>query len=648
MWRRIFSILVFLCIGSCALSQGRGGAGVTEVEVERLIESVLESLLSENDGSVVPEETVDYLVSLIEKPANLNSITERELERFYLLSPFQIEAILNYREEFGPFFTYSELALIPGFDKELSELLSPFFMVAEVGGPSFGDIIRPARLLKGRSQIILRGAAALETKEGYLPISREEYDKRPDSRYLGNRLHLYGQYKYELDRNIGLIATFEKDAGEVGVDLFSWSLAVSDIGIIRRVVAGGYTARFGQGVVLWNGFNIDSSVEPFDLSKREQGIAPYGSADENMAFKGVAGSLDLGRFSVTALISSRQVDARIADGGYTSLLKTGLHNTRTTVERRHSLGFDMAALNVGYSGRYIKVGVTATGDRRSLPYTGRDLLSREREVKFGGNNGNVGLDWRYIKGRFMSFGEGALDITASKALVTGFLWRGDAFEFSSSAKYYDIGYTTNLSSVAGVRGEGLVSAKTSLKITAFRNVSLYLNSDVGKNYMRLSFRGGFSFTDESSAELRFSTGNGRNGIRGDLKLNQRGLLSLYTRGDLTFSKGRLGGQLHQELLFSSPSGLSVAARVAWFKAEDWDNRIYSYERDLLYMFRMTTLYGEGWRGYLNIKYELWRGFDLWLKASATLYTDRDIIGEGTEMISGPLKSEIRAQLRVKF
>ena len=652
MWRAISLALVLLCAGSYALSQNQGVAStnvsVKLVEVERLLESILESLLGENDDSSVPEETVDYLISLIERPVNLNSVTQDDLERMYILSPFRIDAILSYREEFGPFFTYSEVELIPGFDKEIAERLSPFFKVEEVGNVHFSDIIRPRRLVKGRSQFLLRGATALETKEGYLPISKEDYDKKPDSRYLGSRYHLYGQYKYELDRNLTLVTTFEKDAGEVGLDFFSWSFAVSNIGNLKRAVAGSYTARFGQGVVLWNGFNIDSSVEPFDLSKREQGIAAYSSVDENMAFKGAAGSFELGALSFTIMLSSRQIDARIVEDGYTSLLKTGLHNTVTTVDRRQSLGFDMAAINVSYSGRSLKVGVTASGDRRSQLYAGRDLLLRERAAKFGKNNANIGLDWRYIKGRFLTFGEGAVDIAASKALVAGFLWRGDAFEFSSSTKYYDESYITNLSSVTSVRGDGSVSAKTSLKITAIRNLNLYLNTDIGKNYKRFSFRGGFSFANGSLAELRFASGNGRNSIRGDLKLNQKGLFSLYTRGDLTLSGGKTGWQLHQEFLFNLSSKLNIAARVARFEAEDWNNRIYSYERDILYMFRMTTLYGKGWRGYLNLRYELWQGFDLWLKASATLYSDRETIGEGLETISGPLKSEIRAQLRVKF
>ena len=652
MCRAIFLVLALLCVNSRALTQSsermKTNLNAKLIEAERLVESVLESLLGENEDSSVPEEVVDYLISLIERPVNLNGITQEELERMYILSLFQIDAILNYREEFGTLFTYSELALIPGFDRGLAERLSPFFKVEGVDRMRFSDIIRPRNLVKGRSQFLLRGASALETKEGYLPISREDYDKKPDSRYLGSRYHLYAQYRYELDRNLTLITTFEKDAGEVGLDLFSWSVALSNIGILKRAVAGSFTARFGQGVILWNGFNIDSSVEPFDLSKREQGIVPYGSADENMAFKGAATGFELGPFSFTAMLSSRQIDARVVDEGYTSLLKTGLHNTVTTVERRQSLGFDLAALNIGYSGRSLKIGLTVSGDRRSQPYAGRDSLLRERAARFGCNNGNIGLDWRYIRGRFMTFGEGALDIAASKAFVAGFLWRGDVFELSSSVKYYDDSYITNLSSVTGVRGDGPISAKAALKVTAIRNLNLYLNADIGKNYKRVSLKGGFSFVNESLAELRLASGNGRNSIRGDLKLNQKGLLSLYTRGDLTFSGGKTGGQLHQEFLLNLNSKLNVAARVAWFKAEDWNNRIYSYERDILYMFRMTTLYGEGWRGYLSLRYELWRGFDLWLKASTTLYTDRETIGEGLETISGPLKSEIRAQLRVKF
>ena len=69
---------------------------------------------------------------------------------------------------------------------------------------------------------------------------------------------------------------------------------------------------------------------------------------------------------------------------------------------------------------------------------------------------------------------------------------------------------------------------------------------------------------------------------------------------------------------------------------------------MLYAFSIPAYSGRGSRFYITTKYHIRRGIDLWLRYAQTYYTDRDNIGSGKDEIQGPTKSEIKAQLRIKF
>ncbi|MGB4776416.1 MAG: hypothetical protein WBP45_14665, partial [Daejeonella sp.] len=56
----------------------------------------------------------------------------------------------------------------------------------------------------------------------------------------------------------------------------------------------------------------------------------------------------------------------------------------------------------------------------------------------------------------------------------------------------------------------------------------------------------------------------------------------------------------------------------------------------------------GIKCYLNARYTLKRGLDIWLKYSLTNYINLETIGSGLDMINGHKRSDIKAQLRYQF
>ncbi len=128
-----------------------------------------------------------------------------------------------------------------------------------------------------------------------------------------------------------------------------------------------------------------------------------------------------------------------------------------------------------------------------------------------------------------------------------------------------------------------------------------------------------------------------------LRLNTRWQQTTYTlnhqtdRGwviaqDVTYQQGRWKTDL----------------RFALFDAEDYDTRQYIYENDLLYTFSVPAYFGRGSRTYWVLRYKLSRHLSFYSKLGRTVYEDRDSIGSGLETIEGNTRTDVRAQMIVKF
>ena len=95
--------------------------------------------------------------------------------------------------------------------------------------------------------------------------------------------------------------------------------------------------------------------------------------------------------------------------------------------------------------------------------------------------------------------------------------------------------------------------------------------------------------------------------------------------------------------------LKLDVRYQFFDAVDYDNRFYTYEKDVLYAFSIPMYYGKGSRFYLNLKYDLTSKMSLWCKYAQTVYADdRESISSGNEEIKGNRKSDVRFMLRWEF
>jgi hypothetical protein len=93
---------------------------------------------------------------------------------------------------------------------------------------------------------------------------------------------------------------------------------------------------------------------------------------------------------------------------------------------------------------------------------------------------------------------------------------------------------------------------------------------------------------------------------------------------------------------------SIAGRYSLFDVDDYENRLYIYERDVWLAFSFPTYYGVGVRQYAMVQYKVGRRVDLWLRWAHSRFTDRQTLGSEGETIHGNVTNDVKLQVRLKL
>lgn len=109
-----------------------------------------------------------------------------------------------------------------------------------------------------------------------------------------------------------------------------------------------------------------------------------------------------------------------------------------------------------------------------------------------------------------------------------------------------------------------------------------------------------------------------------------------------------GWLLAQDVDWQIHPRLGVFGRISVFETDGFAARVYAYERDVRYAFRVPALFGRGERSYVLVRLELGRGATLEAKYGVTRYSDRTVIGSGLDELQSNRRREIRTQIRWRF
>ena len=571
--------------------------------------------------------------------------------------------LMAYNEEYGPLFSWEELSLLPAYDT-----LADGWLRARVKlwRPGQREPFRLGELLRrGRQLVLLRAKA--KSGETWNPAGTFFY------RFAsGNRLQ-WG-------------ITLDEDAGEpffnkgIWFDFASFHVQLSRIGPFKRIVAGDYTVRFGQGLVAWNGFSMSGLGPVQNLRRSEAGLTAYTGSNEELFFRGVGATFEWGRVAATLFGSDKKIDARITSEGFTSLLHTGLHRTQTELERRRNLGEYVAGGNISLRWDWFKIGGTALGytyDHKNAATIRPDNRYQSRRQPFG----SASIDALAVWGDWRLFGEWAVDARAQMAGLFGILWDGgDGLEAGILYRNYGKGYTAPFSGAysRNSRPANEHALTGSFEYAWARWRLLWSGEWCYFPWLRYQVA---APSRARAAMFQLSRNMGRSALvylKGDYKYSETGsrlpLVHHHRYGVRVHVQYGYGAawlfahRLEYCLLKNSdalhPAGgvvwlsdavyapkrfpLSGSARMAFFRTKDWSTRIYAYERDAMQGFSFPPLYGYGLRGYLNLRYTLNRRFDFWLRGSGTRYLSAKHPSASAKEARSLWESEVKFQVRVSW
>ena len=524
------------------------------------------------------EYEVERLCSYLDRPVRINESTSSFLRSCGLFSSYQIVSLLDYRTRHGDVLSYSELSSVDGFSEESVRLLSPFISLD--GGDIDMNVSGGRRIT---SDIAVRTSV-----------------NSADEAVTGSYAFKYrGTFPGNLSMSVSASGKYDDCPAPAGN--LTWEPARIPV----RILAGDFNARFGQGLALWNGMSMTGLSKITSFFRSSSGISSSWSFTGGAAHTGIAAEYSVSGMRLSAFLA------------FPGIKTVGIKETGM-----------LPAVNIGWYGRNMCVSVThyletAYGD------TGRSMYIQDMKT-----SADIALCIRGID----VFSELALDwVSMTPAALASVRFPAcDAISVASHLRYYPASFNScrsaaprsvsKCSNEYGVslccdyspssgRFTGSLSVDTAylpvskaddaesihIKVTADSEIAL---SECLTLKMRISERvrtWGRRFRTDARADLKWSLS--RFSLTGRLNV-----LNCVETGFLGYLEGGY-----------KTDRLSVYIRQLFFVIDNWDDRIYAYERDAPGNFSVPAFYGRGMNTALTASWKFSRWGRVYAKGTMTSY-----------------------------
>ena len=677
-------IAFLILVPALALAQEEDS---TRSEVQEDLEEASEIFDAQNT-QFSTEQLTQFLQELADNPININRAGVNALLNVPGLNLKTARAIVDYRANVKPFESVDELDEVSGIGRVTLEKMRPYVTIGSGMELSKTLFTNPQYWTNdGTVQAFTRYQQDLQQASGYRTPPEE-------GGYIGSPIKYYQRFGYQSD-HLSLNLTQEKDPGEQLVGPFqfdhrTWHVALEDNGDLQMLVGGDYSLGFGQGLVIWSGFAFGKGSDVIGtVSRNGRGIDPYTSAQETNFYRG--GAVTYGdKLQITGFYSSRKRSASEISQDTTRFPGTdGYRRTVNELLQENNLkqrlygGHIQLELPFGIIGA---TGYQTTFDRviaaSDRPYARYDFEGRE--------NSAFGVDYRFLVGPAVVFGEVARSQNGGYGVITGVESSiGDDTEMTVAYRKYQKDFQSILGNGFGeVSGQpkneegvylGLrhtVGEKVTLSayIDQFRFPSARFGTSqptqgydwLGKAEVELTDDLNFyvqmrseieddeyETTDPFGRRLTQLGEAQRSSFRANLEYWVNPQVRLRTRGELVRSRQagedlELGYLIYQDLRLLINENIRLDTRLTMFDTESFATRVYQFENDLLYVFSSQSLFNQGQRMYVLLNYEPLNFLELWAKFGITIYEDQQVIGSGLNQITGDKRSEIGIQARVTF
>lgn len=489
-------------------------------------------------GAVSAEDMDSYeverLSDFLDHPLKINLVSSSRLSSSGLFTRFQVASLIDYRARHGNVMSLAELAAVDGFGEDFVERLAPFVSLESL---SVGLMKEPVR-----NDLAVRGAFKWND---------------------GNDWNAGLKYRLET-HGFSMSLAASRAYGGTGVKPSDCSGSVEyDFRKIRgKVLLGDFNARFGQGIVLWNGAFMTSLSTPSAFMKKPSGLSRSWSYTGGAALTGAAAEVGVEGFTFSALLAAPGVKA------------AARHPDKVHL---------MPSANISWQCRHGQISMTHVaeisdfrakdGARTRIP-----VMKTSADAAFCIRGANI-------------YGEAAYDwVDRNVDVLAGTDFKaGENVRLAALCRYFpDELYGVAFSGAFRSGTFSVDAVYYPITKDASVNHSIQVKSLVDWNWTV-----GQSFSIRMRASERFRTwGNRfRSEIRGDFSYSSGAFVVTVRLNALHCENIALAGYLEEG--YKSES-FSIYARQTIFKADDWDDRIYVYERDAPGNFNVPALYGRGW------------------------------------------------------
>lgn len=638
----------------------------------------IEEMKDDEVNSSQLETLYNELSYRTEHPYELNSVTEEELKMLPFLSDLQIKELTEHIRRYGKMVTVYELKNVKLFNRQTIELLLPFIYIGDVNN-TFRKFT-PSNVMKyGKNELAFRYDQCLQRKKGYQQIDDSVLLISPNKAYLGESFYNSLRYSFAYDDRFSIGFVAEKDAGEPffkpihkGYDYYSAHIFIKNTGIIKSIALGDYKASFGQGLIMSHDFTPGRSSLVTNVERRNNGFRRHFSTNESDFFRGGAVTLGLKKIDISLFYSYRKPDATTDSNEIKSFKTDGLHRLVNDRKKQHQVSMHTVGGNIRYLTPDFCVGVTAL----SYSFGGKTILPEPQPYNVfyfrGKSNLNVSIDYLYRFHKFNLFGETALSRNGTMATLnalrlTPVSYASFILLHRSYSKKYQAFYGNAFTQNTSVQNEQGVYMGTELFPFARWKISMYADffrfpwlkygvniPSAGKEYM---IQADYTPKKNFSSYIRYKYRNKEisNQHRFRLQANYSPYKNVLMRTSLDgvmYAKDKTNskGWMLSQSAGWKPSAYPFQADLylAYFHTDDYQSRISSFEKNILYAFSMPSFYGKGLRVALSFRIDITKQVSVSGKLAHAYYTDREVIGSALEEIKGRGKTDIYTLLRWKF
>ncbi|MDL2223881.1 helix-hairpin-helix domain-containing protein [Bacteroidales bacterium OttesenSCG-928-M06] len=634
---------------------------------------------------------LEELSSITENPYNLHTVSKKELEKLPFLSDLQIENLLYYIYKYSPLLSIYELKNIEDMDMQTITYLLPFVYIGELpSSKSYPENNNGHRTIK--NEFVFRWNYTLQKKDGYKTVSHEERLSKPNKYYLGTPHHLRFRYDLNYSNKVLLGICGEKDPGEpfrkeypYGMDHYSYTISLKDLGIVEELYLGNYRLSFGHGLVINNNFSIGKSNQIFKNNSYNTGIKRHVSFDENNYNSGVAGKIRLKKFYLYIFYSNKKYDGNTKEQIIYSFKTDGLHRTYNDLLKKDAVNISLAGQHLSWNNEFLSLGVTSIyysfGGKKLDP----DLKPYNIHYLRGKNHFNSSLNYSYRQRKLHINGETAIDCSGKLANLTNIILSPKSFfNWIISFRLYDSQYNSlfgnGFSEASSIQNERGIFTGFNIHFLKRWEITGLFDHFVFP-WMKHNISSPSSGNDISML-LTYNNPNIQMNLNYRFKekekntkdeIQQKTIITPYTQHKIRyqlnyiFSKNfKIKSQIHYNTynnkktatqawsisqscsFITAKSKMQIDGSIAYFKANNWDTRISMYEKNILYASGFHTYYGNGFRFYLVAKWQISKPLTAYIKWGNSYYPNSNEIGSELERIRGKIKSDLQTAIKYTF